>query len=101
MLLYSVLLPVLRCSLIRPLISSSCWRSEVSRRGSKSPTLSCSLAMLVLATWGRGGDVAEADSVGEGRGSQRHSHSLLSCLAGSLIHPPIQPPRTTAQAEAE
>lgn len=39
-------LPVLSCSLMRPLISSSWWRSEVSRSGRRSPTLGCSLAMV-------------------------------------------------------
>lgn len=48
--------PVLRCSLMRPLISSSWWRSAVSRSGRRSPTLGCSLAMVVsvLEGWSEG-----------------------------------------------
>lgn len=48
----SELVPVLRCSLMRTLISSSWWRSEVSRSGRRSPTLGCSLAMVVSALEG-------------------------------------------------
>lgn len=52
----SAFVPVLRCSLMRTLISSSWWRSEVSRSGRRSPTLGCSLAMVVsvLEGWTEG-----------------------------------------------
>lgn len=51
----SAVLPVLSCSLIRPLISSSWWRSEVSRSGRSSPMLGCSLAMVVAVLEGEAG----------------------------------------------
>lgn len=65
--------PVLSCSLMRPLISSSWWRSEVSRSGRRSPTLGCSLAM-VAAVLG-----VEAASL---------SHGVRPSLPGGLLGPP-------------
>lgn len=55
----SAFVPVLRCSLMRTLISSSWWRSEVSRCGRRSPTLGCSLAMAVSVLEGWSEELSE------------------------------------------
>lgn len=79
--------PVLRCSLIRPLISSSWRRSEVSSRGSRSPTLSCSLDMVVLRVRRR---VSLKQSRERGRTLRRHSHAVpCPVQPGGVPGPPV------------
>lgn len=80
----AAVVPVLSCSLIRPLISSSWWRSEVSRSGMRSPILDCSLAM------------AAALEV-----RQQLVHGVRPSLPGGLQgpHPPIRSPGTYRQQQ--
>lgn len=59
--------PVLRCSLMRTLISSSWWRSEVSRSGRRSPTLGCSLAIVAPLLEGWSEELSEVGGGGRSR----------------------------------
>lgn len=79
--LTNCVIPALSCSLIMTLISSSWWRSEVSRSGRRSPTLGCSLAMVTSA-------LALCGGGSEGRGWPRLSDGVGPSLPEAPLGPP-------------